>query len=145
MNKIKTKLYGSPLNRMNERFKPFNPQRTMGKLPPDKLAKPHKALEKTSGFNRNQRFYQRFSNEWKKLRKEFLSQNLFCAMCLKKNKFTKATQCDHIRPFGDDVNLFFDYNNLQALCFTCHSKKTHHIDKLMKERIAMHKRKAIKQ
>ncbi|MDD4570646.1 MAG: HNH endonuclease signature motif containing protein [Tepidanaerobacteraceae bacterium] len=44
--------------------------------------------------------------------------------CLKAKRITPATVVDHIKPHKGDVKLFFDINNLQSLCKTCHDRKT---------------------
>ncbi|MCD4504782.1 HNH endonuclease [Chromobacterium piscinae] len=36
----------------------------------------------------------------------------------------RATDCDHIRPHRGDWSLFIESSNHQALCHSCHSRKT---------------------
>ena len=43
---------------------------------------------------------------------------------MKEGRYTKATDVDHIVPHRGDRDLFWDRNNWQALCHSCHSKKT---------------------
>ena len=57
------------------------------------------------------------SARWRKIRKKFLQEHPYCCKC-----GAKATEVDHIIPIskgGTD-----DKNNLQALCKSCHSRKT---------------------
>ena len=61
---------------------------------------------------------------WKHLRKEYIFANPLCKMCRDKNIIEKATEVDHIHGFKNR-GQFFNYNNLQSLCKSCHSKKTH--------------------
>ena len=70
---------------------------------------------------KSQLFYQ--SKEWKSLRKKKLEINPFCEECLRKGKFTKATMVDHIKPIKQGGSAL-DMNNLQSLCWSCHSKKS---------------------
>ena len=62
---------------------------------------------------------------WQKARREFLRNvQPLCQECLKQGKYTKATDVDHIVPHRGDMRLFWDESNWQALCHSCHSKKT---------------------
>lgn len=56
---------------------------------------------------------------WKKMRKEFLAAHPLCAMCGK-----PANVADHITPHRGAEALFYNEANLQALCHSCHSRKT---------------------
>jgi 5-methylcytosine-specific restriction protein A len=38
--------------------------------------------------------------------------------------YVQATVVDHIKPHQGDPELFWDSENLQALCAPCHSRKT---------------------
>ena len=70
---------------------------------------------------------------WRRLRLAFLQENPLCSHCQKKGIITPATEIDHIQ----SVNPHDPYNtqsgkygeplnraNLQALCKSCHAKKT---------------------
>lgn len=52
-------------------------------------------------------------------RKVFMAEHPFCAVC-----GAPATDLDHIRPHKGDKELFWDPANWQALCASCHSRKT---------------------
>lgn len=52
-------------------------------------------------------------------RKIFMAKNPICVRCGK-----VATDLDHKKPHKGDEQLFFDESNWQALCGTCHRRKT---------------------
>lgn len=45
-------------------------------------------------------------------------------VCATPGCVSPATDCDHIIPHGGDWDLFIRPDNLQALCHSCHSRKT---------------------
>ena len=57
---------------------------------------------------------------WRSLRKQVILSNPICQACNR----APSTQVDHIKPYSGDVSTFYDIDNLQALCHSCHSKKT---------------------
>lgn len=70
---------------------------------------------------------------WRRLRAAFLATHPICKHCHEKNIITPATEIDHIHP----VNPYDPYDtkngnygepldpaNLQALCKSCHTRKT---------------------
>lgn len=59
-----------------------------------------------------------YDHAWQKFRLWYLGRNPFCVRCSH-----GATEVDHIRPMGKGGEKF-DESNLQALCKSCHSKKT---------------------
>ena len=61
--------------------------------------------------------------EWLHARKRQLNQYPFCAECLKAGKRTRATMVDHIVPIKQGGDKFAP-NNLQSLCWSCHSRKS---------------------
>ena len=52
-------------------------------------------------------------------REAFMAEHPFCAVC-----GAPATDLDHIRPHKGNAELFWDPANWQALCASCHSRKT---------------------
>lgn len=66
--------------------------------------------------------YKRYASaRWKKARKIYLANNPICAMC----GADTAKHVDHIEQvYSDNEAKFWDANNRQALCVSCHSKKT---------------------
>jgi 5-methylcytosine-specific restriction protein A len=43
---------------------------------------------------------------------------------MEQGRLVKATVVDHIVPHRGDVKLFWDENNWQSLCKSCHDHKT---------------------
>lgn len=70
-------------------------------------------------FTKN--FYK--TKEWRIIRKRHLELEPFCVECLKKGITTKATIVDHIIPIKQGGSRY-DNNNLQSLCWSCHSRKS---------------------
>lgn len=61
--------------------------------------------------------------EWLAVREKQLTDHPYCTECLKKGVYTKATMVDHIKPIKRGGNRL-DPNNLQSLCWACHSRKS---------------------
>lgn len=57
-----------------------------------------------------------YDSKWDKARATFLSHRPHCNMCGK-----PASVVDHVIPHRGDQGLFWDKNNWQSLCVTCHS------------------------
>lgn len=60
------------------------------------------------------------SRQWRALRIQVLVTQPICVLCRR----AAATHVDHVRPHRGDATLFFDLDNLQGLCHSCHSAKT---------------------
>ncbi|GGD30819.1 HNH endonuclease [Sinisalibacter lacisalsi] len=61
------------------------------------------------------------SRRWKGLRLEVLRRDGFaCVMCGARGRL----EVDHIKPVRSHPELSFDLGNLQALCPSCHTRKT---------------------
>ena len=67
------------------------------------------------------RWYKRAS--WLRIRARRLAADPLCAMCLKDGITKAADTVDHITPHRGDPELFFDYDNTQSLCASCHSSR----------------------
>jgi 5-methylcytosine-specific restriction protein A len=65
-----------------------------------------------------------YTYQWRKSSKEFLKKHPLCVHCIKDGRLSPSTEVDHIKPHGGDRKLFWNKNNWQALCKSCHSKKT---------------------
>lgn len=65
-----------------------------------------------------------YGNKWQRLRKQYLREHPLCVRCHRIGRLIPATVVDHITPHSGDMRLFWDVNNLQALCKPCHDKKT---------------------
>jgi 5-methylcytosine-specific restriction endonuclease McrA len=59
---------------------------------------------------------------WKDLRLKIFERELFtCQECGVIEGDTSKLICDHIKPHKGDRILFWDEENLQTLCWSCHS------------------------
>lgn len=65
-----------------------------------------------------------YTAKWKKLRENQLRRIPYCEHCHAIHRYTIANEVDHIQEHMGDVELFFDEDNLQSLCKSCHSRKT---------------------
>ena len=65
-----------------------------------------------------------YDARWRKAREEFLRAHPLCEKCMQETKITLATVVDHRIPHRGDPRLFWDMRNWQALCKTCHDRKT---------------------
>jgi len=62
--------------------------------------------------------------KWKAARLAFLRAHPLCVDCGELGVIEAATDVDHIMPHKGDRKLFWDRSNWQALCHSCHSRKT---------------------
>ena len=65
-----------------------------------------------------------YNTRWNKARKIFLDNNPLCKHCFEQGIVEPATDVDHIRPCTGDDPEFWNQNNWQGLCHSCHSIKT---------------------
>jgi len=65
-----------------------------------------------------------YNYRWQQFRDSFLKAHPLCEECKRNGKVTPATDVDHIVPHKGNKNIFWDENNLQALCHACHARKT---------------------
>jgi len=66
-----------------------------------------------------------YTYRWQKEREAYLIRNPLCENCLNKHDVIRAaTEVDHIIPHKGNMKLFWDVDNWQGLCKSCHSKKT---------------------
>jgi len=59
------------------------------------------------------------------LRAQVLADNPWCVECQQRGALEVATDVDHIIPHRGDPDRFWNRENLQGLCPTCHRRKTH--------------------
>ena len=86
---------------------------------------PNHATRKNKSHDSRPNFRQRgYNYRWDKLRDRFIRNNPLCRICALQGKVTEAAQVDHIQPHRGDQEKFWDEGNLQALCASCHSRKT---------------------
>jgi len=62
-----------------------------------------------------------YGYKWQKARELFIKANPLCVYCQKKGIVEPANTVDHIEPHRGDQTLFWDRNNWQSLCPSCHS------------------------
>ena len=65
-----------------------------------------------------------YGRRWQSASKAFLLNNPVCVECQRRGRTTLATVVDHIHPHRGDQNLFWDRNNWQPLCKSCHDRKS---------------------
>ncbi|HEM4265086.1 TPA: HNH endonuclease [Streptococcus suis] len=65
-----------------------------------------------------------YNAQWNKARLRYLKVHPLCVQCKVKGRLTKATVVDHIKPHRGDQELFWNQSNWQALCKSCHDRKT---------------------
>lgn len=63
------------------------------------------------------------TKEWQELRKIKLRQSPFCEECKKNGTIVVGKIVDHIVPIKQG-GAPYDINNLQTLCWSCHSRKS---------------------
>lgn len=59
------------------------------------------------------------TSRWKKMSRDFLKKYTVCFVCGRKSEIA-----DHIVPHRGNLELFFNEENLQPMCWKCHSRKT---------------------
>lgn len=69
------------------------------------------------------------TKRWFQLRHRQLSKHPLCALCERLGKVTQAKVVDHVEPHRGNEELFFDPDNLQSLCKTCHDGAKQQLEK----------------
>ena len=73
------------------------------------------------------------TTQWRKVRKQYISENPLCEECLRNGRTTPGTMVDHKKQINridtfDTKNGKYgeplDFDNLQTLCDRCHAKKS---------------------
>lgn len=62
-----------------------------------------------------------YGYKWQQYRIRFLFAHPLCVYCEREGKTTAATVVDHIKPHEGDMKLFWNPENHQSLCASCHS------------------------
>lgn len=65
----------------------------------------------------------RNSSAWRTAAHAYLARNPLCVFCEQYNRLTAAQCVDHIIPWRGDRELFWDHDNWQSLCNSCHGRK----------------------
>lgn len=71
-------------------------------------------------MNRKERHRLYHTARWKDLRKKVLWEEKQCRRCEKRGVFSVPDTVNHIKPHRGDPVLFFDRENLEAVCAQCH-------------------------
>ena len=61
------------------------------------------------------------SPDWRAARKAYLRQHPLCVMCKQFGRVTPAKIVDHIKPHKNNYEMFWDQDNWESLCASCHS------------------------
>ena len=64
------------------------------------------------------------SKRWRTERAAFLHDHPLCVECQRDDLIRPASVVDHIDRHGGDAAVFWDKSRWQALCASCHGKKT---------------------
>ena len=81
-----------------------------------------KVSNRTRTNNDNRKIYD--SSKWRNgVRVLKLKTTPYCEICLENDILTEAKEVDHIKPISEGGEPF-DIDNLQALCTSCHAKKS---------------------
>lgn len=65
-----------------------------------------------------------YDHRWAVARLSFLADHPLCVRCAAGGAVEPATVVDHVTPHRGDPALFWDRANWQALCESCHNRKT---------------------
>jgi 5-methylcytosine-specific restriction protein A len=65
-----------------------------------------------------------YTSKWTQYSKAYRERHPLCVECEKQGRLVLAEVVDHIIPHRGDMALFWDRNNHQGLCKTCHDRKT---------------------
>lgn len=65
-----------------------------------------------------------YGSKWNKARDHFLNEHPLCCDCMKRGYIVPASVVDHIIPHKGDKVLFWNEQNWQQLCESCHNRKT---------------------
>lgn len=71
---------------------------------------------------RNPRTHRRY----REMRARFLGNHPLCVLCKKDGFIVSAVEVDHVLPISQRPDLVYEESNWQALCETCHKRKTAH-------------------
>ncbi len=61
---------------------------------------------------------------WRRLSRAYRREHPFCEACREAGRFTPADQVHHKIDRADREDLAYDWDNLQSLCRSCHSRIT---------------------
>ncbi len=76
-----------------------------------------------SGWKRDKARQRLYGRKWQKFRAAYLAEHPWCVSCERIGISTPSEHVDHVVDHKGDVVLFWR-GPFQALCHSCHSKKT---------------------
>lgn len=94
----------------------------MPKLPPTDRSKARRS--RAYDRERGTAAQRGYGAEWARNRRRYLQQHPLCVECAKREITRAATVVDHIIPAKVRPDLFWNQDNWQPLCASCHGKKT---------------------
>ncbi len=65
-----------------------------------------------------------YGSRWQRARLAWLHVNPLCAECHRQGRVEAGVVVDHIMPHRGDETLFWNRDNWQTLCESCHNAKT---------------------
>ena len=108
---------------------PYKPKRPCSypgcpKLTDNRFCEEHIKAEsqRYEQFKRDPESKKRYGSRWKKIRDAYLAAHPLCERCKNYDRLTPATEVHHIIPLTGGGS--HNYNNLLALCKSCHSQIT---------------------
>lgn len=106
--------------------KPLKPCRYPGcpELIEDRYCSKHQKQIDSNYNKHNRPFKKMYNSRWRRRRKQFLQEHPLCEKCKEHGVIKAAVVVDHIVPHKGDERLFWDESNWQALCKSCHDRKT---------------------
>ncbi|MBN50048.1 MAG: HNH endonuclease [Spongiibacteraceae bacterium] len=70
-----------------------------------------------------------YNRRWQKARQTYLRNNPLCVWHKRDGKVVASRIVDHIIPHRNDMKLFWDTSNWQALCKSCHDSHKQRLEK----------------
>ena len=65
-----------------------------------------------------------YTYRWQQASEAYRTQHPLCEECVRQGRVTPASVVDHVVPHRGDAGRFWDQDNWEALCKTCHDRKT---------------------
>ena len=93
----------------------------------ERYCEEHKNVDKKLYDKHRPEHHGMYNNtRYKRERIAFLHEHPICECedCTSQGRLLPATRVDHKVPHKDDYNLFYDWDNWQAMTEECHNKKT---------------------
>lgn len=105
-------------------YKPLKPCKYPGcnKLTNGSYCIDHSKLmyKRYNNTQRDKAINERYDEEWKEVRQQYIVYKPYCEICRKYGKLIKADEVHHIKPLAEGGT--HDFTNLISLCHRCHAK-----------------------